>query len=176
MRCEQCEKQEATVEFTHIVESEKRTSRLCSTCASKIQGVENEIPVENAQPKKVSAKSPTPEDLSTVASCPSCGASYDDFKKSGRLSCPECYIAFQTQVDRLLHRLHGAVQHCGKSKVLPKDPSDPSDELETLKVELDAAIAEEAFERAAQLRDRIKQVENELEDGADQTTAEPRPV
>ena len=177
MKCEQCDKHEATIEFTHIVESEKKTSRLCRACASKIQGAENEVFTEETQMKEAPPKSPKPEDSPTAASCPGCGASYDDFKKSGRLSCPECYIAFQPQVDRLLHRLHGAVQHCGKSKVSPQDLPAPGDELETLKTELEAAVAEEAFEQAAQLRDRIKQVESELDDGgADQATSESQPM
>ena len=102
-----------------------------------------------------------------------CGATYDDFKKSGRLSCPECYVAFQPQVDRLLQRLHGAVQHRGKNKVSPQELRDQYEELETLQAELDVAVAEEAFERAAQLRDRIKQVENEpKKGGTDEETRE----
>ena len=177
MKCEQCDQHEATIEFTHIVESEKRTSRLCSACASKIKGSENESPAVETNVKKATAKALKQEDSSTAARCSSCGATYDDFKKSGRLSCPECYVVFQPQVDRLLHRLHGAVQHRGKNKVAPQDLPDPGDELETLQAELEAAVAEEAFERAAQLRDRIKQVESESDDGgADQETTESQSV
>ena len=173
MKCEQCNQHEATVEFTHIVESEKRTSRLCSACASQIKGAESESPAVETKVKKATAKALKEEDSSTAARCGGCGATYEDFKKSGRLSCPECYIAFQPQVDRLLNRLHGAVQHRGKNKASPQDLPDPGDELETLQAELEAAVVEEAFERAAELRDRIKQVETELDDGGpDQETTE----
>ena len=176
MKCEQCDKHQATIEFTHIVESEKRTTRLCSACASKIKG-ESENSAVETNVNKATAETLKQEDASTTARCTGCGATYDDFKKSGRLSCVECYITFQPQVDRLLRRLHGAVQHRGKKKALPQDLPDPVDDLATLQAELEAAVAEEAFERAAQLRDQIKQVEGEMDDGgSDQATTESGPV
>ena len=158
MKCEQCNKHEATVLFTHIVESEKRTTRLCSSCVSKIK----EIGTESMHAsEKSTASAMNSDDSTSTEVCLSCGATYEDLKKTGRLSCADCYFAFEPQVERLLKRLHGAVQHCGKQNISLPDLIDLDAELETLKTELEAAVEEEAFERAAEIRDRIKQMEEE---------------
>lgn len=169
MKCEQCNKHEATVLFRHIVESKKRTTRLCSSCASKIEGIDAESP--HAGDKKPTVSAINSDNSTSAEVCPTCGATYEDFKKTGRLSCADCYVTFETQVDRLLKRLHGAVKHCGKQKISARHLTDLDTELETLKTELGAAVEEEAFERAAEIRDRIKKMEEEtVDDNTDQNS------
>jgi protein arginine kinase activator len=109
------------------------------------------------------------EDVITTK-CPACGLSYVDFKKIGRLGCGECYNVFRKYLAPLLKRIHGSSQHIGKSplrcpakiksgasKVTKKKMC-----LEELKAQLQNAIAKEAFEEAARLRDQIKEMEAKL--------------
>ena len=139
MKCEQCNKHEATVLFTHIVESEKRTTRLCSSCVSKIKEIGTES--MHASEKSTTSAMNSADSISTEV-CLSCGATYEDLKKTGRLSCADCYFAFEPQL-------------------FVRDGINYYFDLETLKTELEAAVEEEAFERAAEIRDRIKQMEEE---------------
>ncbi len=89
-------------------------------------------------------------------SCPKCGRSYRDFKKSGRLGCGECYETFFSAVRESLRQLHGTSAHTGKI------PSRSADELkrkrryDELKKELSRAVAEEDYETAAKLHKELK--------------------
>ena len=84
----------------------------------------------------------------------------EDFKKTGRLGCSHCYVAFEPHLKSLLRRLHGGTQHVGKV-YLPPDPSsaDRQERLAGLKRKLDRAVESEDFERAAQIRDMIRTLE-----------------
>ena len=60
-----------------------------------------------------------------------------------------------------MKRLHGAVSHCGKKLIERREPLDPQAELKSLQQELQDAVAAEAYEKAAELRDRIRELEGE---------------
>lgn len=91
-----------------------------------------------------------------VKTCPKCGRSYQDFRKTGRLGCPECYEAFFSPISTTIKQIHGTTSHTGKI------PSHCADELkrkkryETLKKELSKAVAEEDYERAAKIHNELK--------------------
>ena len=95
---------------------------------------------------------------------------YDDFKKLGRLGCSECYSFFHENLSVLLKKIHGSNRHYGKSpkgflaeakgmaeslKVLDK----PVDALLDLRNKLQHAIQCEDFEKAAEIRDNIRMLE-----------------
>ena len=93
------------------------------------------------------------------ARCSTCAMSYEEFKKIGRLGCPHCYDVFASQLERLLKRIHGDDRHRGKGPLAAAQSAQGGDELARLREELAQAVAEEAFEEAAQLRDRIRVLE-----------------
>ncbi len=90
------------------------------------------------------------------AVCPKCGRSYRDFKKTGKLGCATCYETFFSALEPTIKQLHGTAVHTGKI------PSRSADELkrkrlyEKLKKDLAKAVAEEDYERAAQLHKELK--------------------
>ncbi|MDD4269211.1 MAG: UvrB/UvrC motif-containing protein [Pirellulales bacterium] len=91
--------------------------------------------------------------------CPVCGITFYEFRSQGRLGCPNDYVCFKKQLEPLILNIHGESQHVGKS---PKGASVASRErtqLIRLRREMKSAIAEEAYERASQLRDQIRQIE-----------------
>lgn len=167
MKCGVCAKREAVVAYTHIVEDAKQTLFLCGECASK-KNIKvrvgpavsvKEVPVLVKEVKIELAKLAGAEGDGGVR-CPTCEMAYEEFKKIGRLGCPDCYDAFAPQLERLLKRIHGDDEHRGKGPMEAAQRVEADDEqLEGLREELAQAVAEEAFEKAAQLRDRIRVLE-----------------
>lgn len=90
--------------------------------------------------------------------CPRCGFSQADFKKSGRLGCPDCYQTFAEGLEGLLRSMHKGTRHTGKVPEGLRQTRDMSERVRTLQQKLAKAIESENFEQAAILRDEIKQV------------------
>lgn len=164
-KCGVCNKREAVVVFTHIVDDVKQTLLLCHQCASEKNIKVLVVPAAQAKEAPVLVKDKI--ELAKLAGaegdgevhCPTCAMSYEEFKKIGRLGCPHCYDAFASQLERLLKRIHGDNRHRGKGSIEAAQSAQGADELERLREELAQAVAEEAFEEAAQLRDRIRVLE-----------------
>ncbi len=90
--------------------------------------------------------------------CPRCGFTQADFKKSGRLGCPECYKTFAEGLEGLLKTMHKGTRHAGKVPEALRESREQSDRLKLLQKKLAKAIDDENFELAARLRDEIKQM------------------
>ena len=165
-KCGICNKREAVVAYTHIVDDVKQTLLLCHECA-KEKNIEvrvapavqaKEAPVLVKEIKIELAKLAGAEGDGSVR-CSTCEMSYEEFRKIGRLGCAHCYAVFAPQLERLLKRIHGDDRHRGKGPLEAAQSTGAADELERLREELAQAVAEEAFEEAAQLRDRIRVLE-----------------
>ncbi len=85
--------------------------------------------------------------------CPDCGLRFMDFRIQGRLGCPNDYQTFRDGLLPLLRRTHGATRHVGK---MPSRRQAVSPRLH-LRAELREAVAHEDYERAARLRDQLRQ-------------------
>ena len=184
--CQSCQEREATILFRHIRGNEKRTLRLCSRCAEqrarKFEEGSPETPPSSAAggpeakpdlpPKKPAAKQINVivghlslSESTEQMECGECGMTYKDFRKVGRLGCSGCYAAFSSQLERLFKRIHGAVRHEGKGPCPSSPDSRSGDEWQKLREALRQAVAEEAYEKAAAIRDRIAQLEASEETG-----------
>jgi len=160
MLCDDCGENEAILHVTKIENNQMNTYHLCEGCASakglEAGGAAGDYPLtdflEQVGRATGSAAAPGP--------CPYCGMRLEEFKKLGRLGCPQCYVAFEPHLATLLRRLHGATQHLGKV-YLPPDPTraQQQERLAGLRRKLDRAVQSEDFERAAQLRDQIRSLE-----------------
>ena len=92
--------------------------------------------------------------------CPYCGTTPEDFRRTGRLGCSQCWAHFEEQLRALLRRIHGSTQHVGKLYL--GDASEDEDRearLNQLKRRLQRAVEVEDFETAADLRDQIHDLE-----------------
>ena len=85
-----------------------------------------------------------------------CGFSQADFKKSGRLGCPECYQTFAEGLAGLLKTMHKGTRHVGKAPEALRQSRETGDRLKLLQKKLNKAVETEDYELAAQLRDEIK--------------------
>jgi protein arginine kinase activator len=159
MKCEACRKQEASVAFTHIVENQKQTLHLCPACIAARQAGSvdpTSLPPSDGAASENPADSTGRADAAAATRCPHCGMTYDEFRKGGRFGCPTCYEAFERQLDRLMKRIHGATVHRGKGLPPPRPQPQVTEDLAELRRQLAAAVAAEAYERAAEIRDRIR--------------------
>ncbi|HHY76175.1 MAG TPA: hypothetical protein GX500_05265 [Firmicutes bacterium] len=169
MTCEECGKNPATVHFEQVVNGKRTVMNLCSECAQK-KGVfsvlfQPTFSINNllsallgSQMKSLPASSAGEEEKR----CRICGMSYRDFARAGRLGCSRCYETFEDRLDPLLRRIHGSGRHIGKAPAKAGGAAKARRELEELRRQLAAAVAEEAYERAAELRDKIKALEAKL--------------
>lgn len=160
MLCDSCGKAEATVHLTQIVNDKVTKLHICEACA-KAKGAEMEEHFGLSDLMSGLADLGTnlePETMNAIK-CPTCGFTYQDFKKIGRLGCGNCYETFKKQLDPLLKRIHGANRHTGKVSLMAGNTVKEHIAIQDLKVQLEKAILSEKFEEAVKLRDKIRELE-----------------
>ncbi|KPK74717.1 MAG: hypothetical protein AMJ89_05570 [candidate division Zixibacteria bacterium SM23_73] len=160
MLCQDCRKREATVHLTQVINNKKVVLNLCRECAER-RGFRNPLegvpfPLAEFLSSMLSQTQREKPSKESAVVCSSCKMSFSDFAKTGRLGCGNCYLTFRSQLNDLLRKVHGSTQHRGKFPHSTRDVMKPLWEETKLQDELRKAIEEEDFERAAQIRDRIK--------------------
>ena len=176
MQCDICGKKKATVHLTEIVDEQMSEMHLCEECArTKSTQMEQQFGLGDLLAGlSDTGKAPKSEDKSVLV-CAACGLNYEDFRKFGRLGCGQCYTSFREHLAGLLRKIHGSNRHLGKMPVSVRkeeskaaDAADvavgsavmvPTQSLDELRKQLNQAIDDEDFKRAAQLRDKIRRLE-----------------
>ena len=159
MKCNKCPKA-ATLHITEIIsEDQVEELHLCEDCAHKY------LYEPNQKGNTKTGAGISAEEIEEAGAgvmnreCPVCGMKFIDFRNTGRLGCPHDYEEFKEELTPLLENIHGETRHCGKTpRRLPQTRQTQS-ELVQLRKQLLTAISKEAYEEAAQLRDRIRQLE-----------------
>ena len=158
MNCEHCGERPAEVTLTEMesLDEEMKTLHLCQACAA-LKGVGTGAagaPIADLLAHL--GGSEEREFASDAEACEYCGTRARDFRKTGRLGCPQCYAFFESQLRELLRRVHGSSQHLGKVYVTAAvDMDDTETRIATLKRRLERAVEVEDFESAAAIRDQI---------------------
>ena len=158
MLCDNCRERDAVVHLTTIQDNTVQQLRLCEKCAAE-KGIETSV----ATPKSALGEfleavhqqaTLSPDDQ---PSCHFCNATARDFRATGRLGCARCYGAFERSLRELLRRLHGNSRHTGR-RYSPPAPEllEHANTVGQLRERLRRAIANEQFELAAELRDRLR--------------------
>lgn len=91
--------------------------------------------------------------------CPVCGHSWEDFNRTGKFGCSECYKTFYGGAEQVLRRVHSTAQHNGKIPSKSGAEVRAKRQLENLKAQLKTAVANEEYETAAKLHAQIKEIE-----------------
>ncbi len=170
MLCEKCQKKPATVHLTKIVNGTKTETNLCEVCAH----AENTLGfvlkpdwmLQNIFADLFNQSIAGNQALSDTGAkpirCEQCGFTETQFSKVGKLGCPKCYTVFENKLDPVLRRIHGNSGHTGK---IPKRTGGTiflRKEIEALKRQLQTAVEREEYERAAEIRDKIRGLENKI--------------
>lgn len=162
MKCDHCDN-EATVHEVTVHKGEKLEKHLCEQCA-KEDGLNahSQEPVSSMLSKFVVSGSSSGgggSGLTKTLSCPGCGLTYAEFRQHGLVGCAECYNTFEEQLGSLLERAQeGGSQHVGKTPVRSRGSLDRQQQLASLRKQLSEAVSAEQYERAAELRDELRSV------------------
>ena len=163
MMCQSCGKKEATTHFKRIINGEATEGHLCADCAAAL-GINDVFSgfdfSFSDMLRDFFADSPVAALSSGSVRCDSCGSSFNDIVKSGKIGCSECYSTFFDKLMPSIQRIHGKTKHEGKiplNEVTNEDEN--TSKIASLREELNKAIENEDFERAATLRDEIKALE-----------------
>ncbi len=169
MNCQECGKRPATLHFTKILNGEKSEFHFCEACAREkgelIPGTPGGFSIHNLLSGLLEFDSAPSKNQATPAQalrCDYCGLTYAQFSKIGRFGCTSCYQNFNSKLDPLLKRVHGSTVHIGKVPKRSGQTIEMKRQIEGLKRELQAMIDQEEFERAASIRDRIRELEKKV--------------
>jgi len=168
MKCDICGSNEAVIHIKQETGSEAVELYLCEECAAArgITGDSEDVDlsVTNLLTALVDTKD-TGQESDKKKACPRCGMTMQRFKREGRLGCNECYSTFSKEIGRILGKMYGRSHHRGKYPKRLLAYKTFLVEIEKLKKQLDRAVKQENYEKAAQLRDRIREMTGSVHDG-----------
>lgn len=165
MICPECKQREAEINLTQIINNQKITISLCKQCAEKLGFHSpldnNPFPLADlltGMAKGINA--PAGEDMAQLV-CKTCDLTFEEFARQGRFGCGDCYVSFRPRLEAIMRKIHlGSSLHRGRNPEMAHTPSDsqinPIKEEARVEAELKKAIEAEDFERAAELRDKLK--------------------
>jgi protein arginine kinase activator len=160
--CELCKKKPATIHLTDIQGNVKRELHMCEECAQQ-KGIAVKHAVSLPQLlstlSKKGARKKEPE-----LACDVCGITWSEFRSKGRLGCAHDYTVFRDRLAEIITNIHGRnAKHAGKRpgvRVSP-DKIELRKQLTDCRRRLQEAIDREAYEEAANLRDRLSQLKKQ---------------
>ena len=169
MQCQQCEKP-ATFHITELTGQEHQEIHLCEDHA-KGYLMQSEGGQESPESQSITEAwadqlkvQQTAEDLARLdqRACPVCGITFFEFRNQGRLGCPHDYECFDAELEPLIVSIHGATEHTGKKPARQLDLGVNPIDVIRMRREMQEAIEQEDYERASELRDEIRRIEDAL--------------
>ncbi len=162
--CSQC-KRKASIVYKKINNGEIHSCRMCSMCPIFQKNIG--VPVDSEMSNT--------GNLDLDKKCPGCQTSLHDLTIEGLVGCSTCYQAFEeflaeelSETGQIPLRGDSAIMkkksipiHLGATPGVSKN-EDVIKKLEALQSALTEAIASESYERAAYLRDEIKNITEKL--------------
>lgn len=165
MKCQKCNKKEATTHYTQIINGKKTEYYLCEDCAGASKeisafGAGFEDDFNNFFSGFFGNGFPDHRENPSLTSdiCDVCKMSFGEFLKTGKLGCSNCYNAFSSRLLRPLKQIHGRAEHTGKIPSRMGGELKLCREIEKLEAKMKEAIETQDFEQAAKLRDEIKEL------------------
>ncbi len=162
MICQKCKQQQATTHVKQTVNGKTTEMMLCSSCASAL-GM-NVLSTSSFDVGNLFGSlfaEPFLRESSQQSCCPGCGKTLKEIVQSGLVGCPNCYTTFYERLLPSIQRIHGKTTHVGKVAAAGSVACRKDHELETLRTALEEAVAKQEFERCAQIRDQIKELEGD---------------
>ena len=94
--------------------------------------------------------------------CKSCKTTLGSFYATGMLGCPNCYKAFEKEIELALKKIQGRTFHAGKRPSVSKIDRDLINEYEFLLEEKQRANLEGRFKDMIRIADELDQLREEL--------------
>lgn len=165
MLCESCNKNEATIHFTKIINGNVEEKHLCEVCAKSNNEFDFPFPFHKLFTGllEISEQDEIEQPNFKKINCSNCGLDYRKFLETGKFGCSKCYDVFSDEIEILLKDIHGHSKHLGKVPAVSEEKILKKREIESLKIELEENVKVENFEKAAVLRDEIKRINEKIE-------------
>lgn len=166
MLCQNCKTNAAKVHFTQVINNTKQEIYLCQECANQKGNMNfGAMSLDDffSAFMGLGALGQYQVPLQKPLVCEKCGMSYDDFQRTGKMGCGNCYSVYGEKLKPLMKRLHGSTEHIGKIPEKISVTMKVTKEIENLKQLLSKAVGNEEYEKAAELRDKIRAMENSNE-------------
>ncbi len=165
MLCDECQKRPATVHMTKIIQGQKEEIHLCEVCAKNKENISlhNPFTIPNFLTSLLDTNmSPQHSFVYGDEMCQECGMTFLRFKQEGRLGCEACYEVFEKKLNPLIKKIQGNQQHVGKVPRRTGGVIHLKREVKQLKQRLQQLIEAEEFESAANIRDEIRDKEEQI--------------
>jgi len=175
MLCDDCGRHEAVVHITQIGPNGRVEKNLCESCAagySEFAGVPHQdkrhVSVDDFLRGIFNSTNNAPAQESQEKNeagelvCSRCGMSYRDFSQTGKIGCASCYATFRQQLEPMLRRIHGSSVHRGKIPHRSGGTLELKQNITLLQQQLKACVEQEEYEKAAELRDKVRAMKQEL--------------
>ncbi|MFD2630586.1 UvrB/UvrC motif-containing protein [Oceanobacillus kapialis] len=170
MECQECHERPATLHFTKYVNGQKSEVHVCEVCAKEkgyMHYPEEGYSLHNLLSGLMNFDTSTlkghPQSTFQQVKelqCPKCEMTFSEFKQVGKFGCAVCYDTFSERLDPIFRRVHaGNTRHHGKIPKRQGGDLHKKKLIEDYKDKLKELIENEAFEEAAEIRDKIKALE-----------------
>ena len=171
MRCDECKKRPATLQLTQYVNGQKKEVPVCELCAKKLGYLSQQEETYSFQDllsglfnlgsSQIDLQGKHPFEQMEELECPKCHLTFREFQRIGKFGCAECYETFKGKLDTVFRRVHsGNTKHLGKIPKRKQSGLHQRKRLMQYRDELKQLINQEAFEEAAVVRDKIKEIES----------------
>jgi len=167
LECQECHQRPATLHLTQIINGKKTEIHVCEICAAE-KGYVNYPDDANSLHHlltglfNVDASKMHSNTLNQIneIQCDQCGMTISQFKEIGKFGCATCYDTFSSRLNSILRRVQaGNTRHTGKIPKRTGVDLQAKKELKNYRGKLRQLIEAEEFEKAAEVRDKIKELE-----------------
>lgn len=168
-KCQICGRR-ASMFLTQIVNGKVTEMALCEECAKarglfdpqsltfaekffpqELQRQMDKIVRQLVQGDKEEKRQPAAEGCDVLTACPVCHFTLEDYRRTNRLGCPDCYTFLASELNTTCED--------AEDGETPQQEQ-PHRSTKDLEAELHQAVEREDYERAAVLRDEIKALNN----------------
>lgn len=169
MLCDKCKVNSATVHVVEVINGKKQELNICENCTKSLESftIQDDISMDSpftfqnvlsGLVNYINKASHSAMDVEV--GCPKCGMSYFEFKQLGLMGCSDCYKSFGPFIIPVIKRVQGSTEHVGKIPLKAGNDIMQRKKLEGLRELLQKAILAEEYEKAAELRDKIRELQN----------------
>ncbi len=177
MLCNKCQQREAKIYCTEIINGVKKEQYLCEQCAAEYASFQmNGVDTKKDMPSSSLLSGLLEKNyknqevkMDEMPTCSNCELNYNDFLRTEKFGCSQCYNEFRNVLNKSLKQIQGSDTHHGKvpkGYVTSADKAiDDISEIDKLTLKLQYAVEKEQYEEAARLRDIIHSKRNNKEAG-----------
>ena len=112
--CDRCGAADTTVHLTQVIDGKVTKLHLCEACAAAAGiDMEKTISITDILLGLDGEEQPAAAAAEVDVVCSACGISRSEYRKRGRLGCPECYHSFRRDLMPVIKSMQQGVKHRG---------------------------------------------------------------